>query len=207
LLSFLDQESVIDQRCDDFFCDERFSYSESSAFESSQYNEQVTFHRRRRNLNDIIGDPRDPEFRAQLLIRCKTNDWPNLQIRHDLFLRGSGVYATDPIRQNAFVCDYAGIWISNFQYDALMKDADEVKRKQIQEYVVGGRKSTILAHDEIVEKNPRLKNSFGRLINHSAVHPNLKAPQFFNLAPTGEPEDWHALMQVCIFSNKLILFY
>lgn len=175
-----------------------FSYSQASAYESSQTVEPPIIPRRR-SKNEILGDPTlDDAFRAELRARCKANDWPKLEIRRDLFLRGSGIFATAPIRAGEFVCSYAGILVPNDHYDRLINSVDEEKRKKIEEYALGGHKYTILAHEECIvdEHSLNLKATFGRVLNHSHMHANIKAPQWYNLAPKGEKQDWHALQQV-----------
>lgn len=156
---------------------------------------------RRRGALDICGDPLcDETFREDLQRRCRNNDWPKVKVRQGLFLRGSGLFAKSPIRRGEYVCEYAGVLIPNSAYDRMLAaavEADPSKVAQIEEYAVGGRTHTILGHNEAVEGRPMLKNSFGRLVNHSRMHANLKAPQFLNLAPNGTAEeDWHAVFQV-----------
>lgn len=175
---------------------EPFSYSQATTFECSQ-EVAPPMLQRRCGPNDICGDPlRDQQFRSELRQRCYTNHWPKVEIRHNLFMRGAGLFAKFRIRRGEFVCHYAGIRITNAEYDRLLESADPSDVQKIEEYALGGRTHTLLAHNEAIETDMILKNSFGRMVNHSRVHPNLKAPQWVNLAPTGTSPDWHAVFQV-----------
>lgn len=153
---------------------------------------------RRRTRNEILGNPLlNEEFRSELRLRCMTNHWPKVHIRHSCFFRGSGLFASEPIRQNEWVCEYAGKLVTKKEYDMLLSQLDdEAKRQEVAAYALGGGSYTIMSHPEIVAGSEHLVNSFGRRVNHSRLHANLKAPQWVNLAPNGSKPDYHALMQV-----------
>lgn len=61
-------------------------------------------------------------------------------------------------------------------------------------YALGTKRFSILAHDLNDAKCPLMQESFGRYINHSAKHSNLKAPQLINLGTPSNPS-WCALFQ------------
>lgn len=173
-----------------------FRYSQSSQFENSQVCIEPLLQRRRSAL-DLNGDPiSDYEFRKNLRLRCNSNNWPKVECRYNLFIRGSGLFAKLPIRRGEIVCNYAGKLVLNEVYDEMVASADPLSIKNIEEYALGGRTHTILAHGDAVDNCPILKNSFGRLVNHSRLHSNLKAPQWVNLAPKGHKAEWHAVFQV-----------
>ncbi len=59
--------------------------------------------------------------------------------------------------------------------------------KIIDAYALGTNRYSILAHDLDDAECPLMRHSFGRYINHSAKHSNLKLPQWSNLGSASKP--------------------
>lgn len=136
------------------------------------------------------------------------NDWPKVKIRRNCFLRDQALFASQPIRAGEWICNYAGKTLTNREYDMLLSSTtDPVKRQQITSYALGGDSYTIVSHDEAVVDSAVLLHSFGRRANHSSLHPNMKAPQWVNLAPKGCKEDYHPLLQVYLVVTEMIKFF
>ena len=108
--------------------------------------------------------------------------WPDIAvIEHAEF--GKGVIATSFLPKNRVVCDYHGKFLSKSDLEKLNKSAKQGLDNS--EYV--------LQHSDIIinasEPNPNLPwGSYGRMLNHSAKHPNLKTHLYTRTDKNASPK-------------------
>lgn len=114
----------------------------------------------------------------QILRNCATQDWKCLKITLD-GNRGKGVAATAEIPKCAIICDYNGEIYRFDEAEKLFGTMSKTEEKYARSYAVEydelfGGKFYVFAHfEEEIQ-------SFGRLLNHSALHPNCRVyPKYF----------------------------
>lgn len=105
----------------------------------------------------------------------RNQNWPGLKRKYDLPGRKRGIFATVPFGEGQIMCDYNGKRILAYQHSQMMIDLEKEKKMDdfnlIDAYTFEfentktKEKFIIQAHEE--------QKGFGRLINHSKVHPNV----------------------------------
>jgi SET domain-containing protein len=95
---------------------------------------------------------------------CKTQDWKNMKIVGNR-PEGRGVLAKKDIKTGTIVCNYGGTVLTKEQAN-LVEDRDYLMEMQCTKFF-------FLYHSK-----ESSNFSFGKYINHSALHPNL-SPKIF----------------------------
>lgn len=114
----------------------------------------------------------EPHTPSKLLELSTTQKWPHLYLTYDSE-RGTGVAASIDIPKGSVICDYAGeIYLSseaNRYLSHLSPEDENHARSYAVEFTKPyGGDFFVLAHF------PEAVTSYGRLINHSRIHPNCR---------------------------------
>lgn len=105
---------------------------------------------------------------AELLSRHLSNSWPKLEVRLNLPGRGRGIFLTKAAKKREVLASYKGELISEELHKKRQNKRNPARRQLANSYrvILQGRGKVIEAHRE--------SDHFGRLLNHSRRHSNVK---------------------------------
>jgi SET domain-containing protein len=109
----------------------------------------------------------------QILERITSQDWPGLAMIPTLDM-GRGVMATRFFRSGSVVCDYHGPVLKRDQAESLRKSMSAAESNYMYFFKYDSQRLCIDAATVPCVCHPRIPSTFGRMVNHSGVHPNLR---------------------------------
>jgi len=109
----------------------------------------------------------------QILERITSQDWSGLALKPTLDM-GRGVMATRFFRSGSVVCDYHGPVLKKDQAESLRRSIPAAKSNYMYFFKHDSQRLCIDAATVPCVCHPRIPTTFGRLVNHSGVHPNLR---------------------------------
>ncbi len=133
---------------------------------------RVMPHRLARLQQDVSGflDLRDEE---QILQRITSQDWSGLALMPTVDM-GRGVMATRFFRSGSVVCDYHGPVLKRDQAESLRRSMSAAESNYMYFFKYDSQRLCIDAATVPCVCHPRIPTTFGRMVNHSGVHPNLR---------------------------------
>ena len=87
---------------------------------------------------------------------------------------GRGVMATRFFRSGSVVCDYHGPVLKRDQAESLRKSMSAAESNYMYFFKYDSQRLCIDAATVPCVCHPRIPTTFGRMVNHSGVHPNLR---------------------------------
>ena len=103
--------------------------------------------------------------------KCKSQKWPDVY-KQDHLKENSGLFSATAIKKGSLVCNYGGELLTKSEGDKLAKDG--TTRSMYLISFKNGLKDTEMYYD-----NFHHLSNFGRFINHSKIHANLRAVVFY----------------------------
>ena len=105
--------------------------------------------------------------------KCKNQSWTKIKIVEGL-PEGKGVFAIDDIHRGTYVCNYGGSFLkSNYCERNLLPFENKCNYLvEMKENVNGKWQKLFLNH------NNNTTETFGKFLNHSRIHPNVKCKIF-----------------------------
>ena len=105
--------------------------------------------------------------------QCKKQTWMKIKIVEGL-PEGKGVFAISDIPRGTYVCNYGGSFLSIKYCEKNLLPFEEKCNYlvEMKENINGKWEKVFLNHDE------KTVETFGKLLNHSRIHPNVKCKVF-----------------------------
>jgi hypothetical protein len=113
----------------------------------------------------------------QILERITSQDWSGLAFMPTVDM-GRGVMATRFFRSGSVVCDYHGPVLKRDQAESLRKSMSAAESNYMYFFKYDSQRLCIDAATVPCVCHPRIPTTFGRMVNHSGVHPNLRRVGF-----------------------------
>lgn len=154
-----------------------------------QHQEPAVGHSAKSSTKKVSKDYTDEELYEMIEDQRK---WIGLEVRENLGMRGRGVFAMVNFASGQIICNYHGKKVTQEQYNETIEEltsSDPATLEKLSNYALSmraedpfnkGKYFVILAHEE--------DGSYGRLLNHSAKHPNCYSRFKVMTKPSGEQE-------------------
>lgn len=105
--------------------------------------------------------------------KCKQQSWTKIEIKDGL-PEGKGVFATRNIKNHTYICNYGGSFYNRKHCEKYLLPYEEKCNYlvEMRENVEGKWQLVYINHDN------KCKETFGKFLNHSRIHPNVKCRIF-----------------------------